>query len=198
MNVILQIDKYFSGGEQLVEKLYKGMPHGKPIMHQHDVAILVQMICCNYGDHLEIGAGHGSSAIAAAVAMNFVNREGKIVCVDPMEGEMAHGSQDEFWENVRAFGVEDRIEFCQQKSHPYPLGDRKFGTALIDGDHSTEAVINDWKNTSNVTLSHIMFHDYGQIHTVQKAVHDVVLPDENWAVSHACGWSLIMKRIKWT
>ena len=150
MNVILQMTKYFPIGEKLVNRLYKDMPHGMPIMHQHDTAILFQMVCHNCGDHLEIGAAHGGSAIVAALAMNGVGREGKIMCVDPMEGELAHGSQDKFWENVRALGVEDRVEFFQQKSHPYPLGERKFGTALIDGDHSTEAVINDWKNVSNV------------------------------------------------
>lgn len=198
MNVILQMDQKFQHGLGIASVLLKKMKHGMPIMHIHDIAILVQMVCDNHGDHLEIGTAHGGSAIAAALAMDFVDREGKIVCVDSMEGELAHGSQDKFWENVRALGVEDRMEFIQQKSHPYPLGERKFGSALIDGDHSTEAVINDWKNVSNVTFSHIMFHDYGQIFTVLKAVRDVVLHDESWAMSHACGWSLIMKRIKWT
>lgn len=198
MNAILQMDKLFNHGESMSRMLVKEMPHGMPIMHQHDIAILVQMVCHNNGDHLEIGAAHGGSAIAAALAMNLVDRDGKVVCVDPMEGELAHGSQDKFWENARALGVEYRMEFFQEKSHPYPLGERKFGTALIDGDHSTEAVINDWKNVSDVTFSHIMLHDYDQIHTVQRAVRDAVLPDENWMVSSACGWSLIMKRIKWT
>jgi hypothetical protein len=102
-----------------------------------------------------------------------------------------------FWENVKIYEIENRIEFHQQKSQPYPLGERKFASALIDGDHSTECVIEDWKNVSKVTLSHIMLHDYGQICTVRKAVRDVVLHDENWAISHVCGWSLIMKRVKW-
>ena len=198
MNVILQYNKSFRYGEDIARKLCKDMIHGMPVMQAHDIAILSQMICYCEGDHLEIGSAFGASAIAAVLAMKFMNRDGKVVCIDPMEGDLALSQAGMFWENVKALGMEDRIEFHQQKSQPYPLGDRKFGSALIDGDHSTECVTEDWKNVSKVTLSHIMLHDYGQIYTVRQAVRDVVLPDENWAVSAACGWSLIMKRVKWT
>jgi tRNA A58 N-methylase Trm61 len=198
MNVILPLDKCFRYGEEVAQRLHREMTHGIAVMQVHDIAILTQMICHNEGDHLEIGTAYGASAIVAALAMEFIGRDGKIVCIDPMEGELAHSSLEVFWQNTKALKVDDKIEFFQQKSQPYPLGDRRFGTALIDGDHSTECVTEDWKNVSNVTLSHIMLHDYGQIFSVRKAVRDVVLPDENWAISHACGWSLIMKRIKWT
>ncbi len=198
MNVILQYNKSFRYGEDIARKLCKDMIHGMPVMQAYDIAILTQMICYCEGDHLEIGSAFGASAIAAVLAMKFINRDGKVVCIDPMEGDLALSQDGMFWENVKALGMEDRIEFHQQKSQPYPLGDRKFGSALIDGDHSTECVTEDWKNVSKVTLSHIMLHDYGQIYTVRRAVRDVVLPDENWAVSAACGWSLIMKRVKWT
>ena len=198
MGVIMPFDRNFRYGEGVFNQLIKEMPHGAPIMHSHDIGMLAQMVCDCDGDHLEIGTAHGGSAIAAALAMSHIDREGKVVCIDPMEGDLAHSSLDMFWENAKHFGVEDRIEFYQAKSNPYPLEDRKFGTALIDGDHSTKCVIEDWKNASKVTLSYVMLHDYDQIHGVRKAVYQTVIPDENWIVSTVCGWSLLMKRIKWT
>lgn len=197
MNVILPIDVCFTYGGIVAAKLSKEMPSGKSIMSQHDVSILMQMVCYCEGDHLEIGSAYGGSAIVAALAMDYRKRDGKVICIDPMEGSLAHNSTEKFWQNIKAFGVQDRIEFHQTKSHPYPLGDRKFGTALIDGDHSTKCVTEDWQNVSNKTLSFIMLHDYGQIHTVRKAIYDTVIPDEDWAVSHVGGMSLIMKRITW-
>ena len=186
-SLILPMGECFKYGEEIARRLYKEMPTGIPVMYQDDMSILTQMICSSQGDHLEIGSAFGGSALVAALAMEHAGRSDTIVCIDPHV-------KDGFWENVEAFGLRKRIMLISKPSHPFPVNGRVFGSAFIDGDHSTIAVNNDWKNTKEIVTDYIMFHDYDGVASVRKAIRDTVVVDKNWAVSHVCGQSLVMKK----
>lgn len=115
------------------------------------------------GDHLEIGTMWGASAILAALTKKEYGLKGNVVVVDPFCDADAggHGQPDAkiFWANMEIMGVEDRIELIEKHSAPWPVGNRKFASALIDGDHQGEWPKTDWNNVRQHAKI-VIFHDY--------------------------------------
>ena len=187
-------DAYYYG-MSLLDTVTKDMCDGKPICCIEDAGLLAQIICNTKGDHLEIGTAYGGSALIAIKAMDYCGRKDKVVCIDPFkEGrrKTAHKAVEmEFWNNIDKFGVRDRIEHIIEFSHPFPIKGRRFETALIDGDHSYEYVLNDWENVKKVVDKYVMFHDFRKS-GVNKTVNEHALQDKRWSLSTLHGWSAVL------
>lgn len=114
------------------------------------------------GDHLEIGAMWGGSAIFTALIKREIGLKGDLYIIDPFTdldaGGFGQPSEAIFWENVKRFNLEKKIRLFVQKSDPFPLKDHKFASALIDGDHRTPWPGLDWSNVSRVA-KFIAVHD---------------------------------------
>lgn len=103
------------------------------------------------GDHLEIGALWGATAIVAALAKKLSGTPGRVVCIDPMEyvhyevwqasirqkitPEVANTIPTVVMRNAEALGVE--LELVRAPSQPWPVSGR-FSSVLIDGWHEGE------------------------------------------------------------
>lgn len=104
------------------------------------------------GNHLEIGSLWGGSALVAAMARRENGKHGVVYCVDPMIPELYEPCSkragnltpermaimpEVFAENMKLFGVEDRVVHIRKKSQPFPeeLEHITFSTAYLDGWH---------------------------------------------------------------
>ena len=111
------------------------------------------------GDHVDIGALYGASAITVALVKKRLGLKGDIYCIDPYDAETRNknvrgtglsspvsATPEELLKNAEFFGVE--LKLIQKPSHPWPeeLKDNVFATAYIDGDHGGEAPTNDFLN----------------------------------------------------
>jgi predicted O-methyltransferase YrrM len=101
---------------------------------------------------LEIGSYMGVSACVIAAALN---REGKLVCVDPWEPRK--GRENPCWtickRELRRRGVLSRVAFLQGYSHEVEIAmpaDLDF--IFVDGDHSYAGMERDW----GIVLRHLM------------------------------------------
>ena len=98
----------------------------------------------NLKSYLEIGYGRGYSSMCAAKAFMELG-EGKVTTVDPIL------EQDEINRVGSIFGKEmmDHITFIKATSQDYlPKVNETFDMVYIDGDHTIDAVRNDWEHTS--------------------------------------------------
>jgi len=195
---LFKFGKPYEFGYALRNQLYREMLDGIPICSREDMGMLVQMIYNSVGDHLEIGSAYGGTMLAALRAMDLREREGKVVCIEPF-GEDTRDTlhkavEREFWRNVEHFGVKDRIEHIKAFSHPFPVEPgRRFGTCLIDGDHHSEYVKNDWFNVKDVVNQYVMFHDYTR-DSVRNIVNQYAAQDPEWVLVAVHGWSAVMLR----
>lgn len=138
---------------------------------EHDNAIIVARYAARDGDHLEIGTLHGGSAILVALTKQLLGFSGKVVCIDPLDGYYKNTmrgmnydpitqvpvSLSTLQENVKRLGVTDRIEIIQARSIPWPIRDREFETAYIDGNHWDGVPMLDWLNVRKVTRQYVAF-----------------------------------------
>lgn len=192
---VLDLTEAYEYGKFLRDNVRTEMPTGKPIMCPEDAGLLSQIIYNSRGnDHLEIGSACGGSAIITLKAMSYCGRNDKIVCIDPFGEDpydMIHKAvEHEFWANIKHFGFEDRVEHIKAFSHPFPIQNRRFATAFIDGDHSYECVLNDWNNLKGIVDNYIMFHDYGKVE-IRKVIDENVAPDKDWLLAAIHGWSAV-------
>lgn len=115
--------------------------------------------------YVEIGVLWGGSLIEAALA------EPNLRCwgIDPFDGyyggrDLYDGNEwrvpniDDVVDNLKAAGVEDRVELVWAYSNPFPLPGMQFDVGLIDGDHSIEAVKQDWESLSKCCAV-VLLHD---------------------------------------
>lgn len=107
---------------------------------------------------LEIGFGRGYSSFCMAKAMCDNNIDGKITTVDP------NFDKDFLNHLTQIFPKKwfDKIEFVQATSDVYfaENPDKKFDFIYIDGDHTHQAVKNDWENTKGKFNKALLFDDY--------------------------------------
>jgi hypothetical protein len=183
-----ELGQAYELGKKLRVSVADEMAHGCPISCPEDMGLLAQIIYDSKdskGGHLEIGSAAGASAIVALRTMEHYGIWGKVVCIDPMKGDV-------FWKNVKHLGLADRIEMINAFSHPFPpkLNGRRFATAFIDGDHAYPHVHNDWLNTKDIVDQYIMFHDYRKI-DVRKVVLETA-QDKDWVLVAIHGWSAVL------
>ena len=176
---------------------------GRMADEQNNTALMAETALCD-GDHLEIGTLHGGSAIVVALAKREAGYSGRVVCIDPLDGyypgTVHHKRRDPISgvpvsfetieENMRRFGVD--LEVIPAYSIPFPLPDRRFATAYIDGDHWNEAPTLDFFNVAQVTDRFITFDNCDAKHPdVQRACR---VAEKIWTPYTRKGITCIVKR----
>lgn len=138
------------------------MKHGRIAMSEQDLDVIRKCVR-GKASYVEIGVLWGGSLIEAALA------EPGLLCwgIDPFIGY--YGGADIYAggntptieavrDNLTDAGVSDRVALVKSKSHPFPVKGIKFDVGLIDGDHSEEAVRQDWQNMKR-RCQVVLFHD---------------------------------------
>jgi len=162
------------------------------------------------GDHLEIGALHGGSAILIALLKKEMGHKGKVYCIDPLDGyykNTAHEcpvdpvtflpvSLEILVQNIRIFSMEKQIIILITKSIPWPnkLKDKIFTTAFIDGDHWHGTPMADWKNVSKRTSGTVIFDNYDKDHPSVLSAGEMACDDPEWDEVFNEGIIYIVKR----
>ena len=115
-------------------------------------------------NYIEIGTLFGGSAILAGLNCN-----GKVYCIDPLDGYYGTGQVDESGilpscaiveENWSRFGLDpERLEVFQHKHPPFPssIEDKRFDVAYIDGGHAYDEVKTDWLELKDRVDKYIIF-----------------------------------------
>lgn len=112
------------------------------------------------GDHVDIGALYGASALTVALTKKKLGLKGDVYCIDPYNAEErdaivsggaglsspVSATAEELLKNAEHFGIE--LKLIQKYSHPWPeeLKDNTFATAYIDGAHGGDGPMNDFLN----------------------------------------------------
>ena len=107
---------------------------------------------------LEIGFGRGYSAFCMAKAMCDHGIDGKITTVDPNFNEEFLKYLSQIFPKIWF----DKIDFVSATSDEYfaKNPDKQYDFIYIDGDHTFQAVKNDWENTKNKFKKALLFDDY--------------------------------------
>ena len=172
------------------------MKHGRIAMSDEDVIALCLMTK-DAKTYVEIGTLWGGSAIEVALA----NPGLRLWCIDPFEGY--YGDIDEWAdrqkptighvrENLEFAGVADRVTLVQASSDPFPLPDMEFDAGFIDGDHSADAVLNDWISLSTRCKA-VAFHDVDDL-SVAGVIEKYVRADEDWKQTYRTKRLICFKR----
>ncbi len=176
----------------------------------HDWGLMAQMLVwVGDGNHLEIGTLFGGSAILAASTKAAFGISGQVTCVDPLTGYYGNPIDVQsntnvtsaiVRENAEIFGVNDRIELITRLSNPWPLGERRFASAFIDGAHDYDTVLSDWSHCSKIVDKAIQFDNYDLRHYQIAQVVMKAIANPEWALLHASGITAIIARpqIIWT
>lgn len=185
---------------KLVHEKIEGRYAGEP----YDWGLTAQMIhWVGGGPHLEIGTLFGGSAILAALTKRRYGLSGSVTCVDPLDGYYGNPidtqsktavTVDTVKANADIFGVLDRIEFVTKLSKPWPLGERRFASAFIDGGHDYDTVMHDWLHCSRVVSKVIQFDNYDARHYQIAQVVRFALGNPEWALLHASGITAILAK----
>lgn len=134
--------------------------------------LLSMVAAAGDGDHIDIGALYGASAIGAALIKKELGLGGQVYCIDPYDAEKralqvmgspetpVSATAEELMANAEFFEVE--LKLIQQNSHPWPeeLEDNVFASAYIDGDHTGKAPLNDFENLRGRTTGYIGTDNY--------------------------------------
>jgi hypothetical protein len=125
------------------------------------------------GDYIEIGSAYGGSAVLAAKAMG--DRPGTVYCIDPFTGMNTLDGIDyairAFWDNVFAFGVEQRVVAFYQHNPPFPIAIHYhlFSVGLIDGSHGGVAPFRDFVELDDRVTDYLLF-DNAEYEEVERAI----------------------------
>lgn len=201
-NTLIKLEDAFSLGVDLGNEISASIV-GRIAGNAPDHGVLAQVIHkAGSGDHLEIGSLYGGSAILAALVKRKYKLAGKVVCIDPMTGYYGKPDPENgllvdeniFWENMKTFGVQDRVELIVGKSQESNLN-RKFVSAFLDGDHSLDGVLGDWVLAQKLVSKFILLDNYdAHFKGVQNAFR-VICQDEAWRCVLVYGISALFERI---
>ena len=128
--------------------------------------------------HVEIGTMFGGSVLAKLDVLQMLEKDHRVVAIDPLEGYYDRGPDPEtglpvdeptFWANVVRFGFSaDRVHLAKCRSDDpaarQAVAGRRVLTLFIDGDHSYEGVRSDWL-TFGPTVApdgYVIFDDYDE------------------------------------
>jgi hypothetical protein len=136
---------------------------GAFLMGEAEATIIACLVGTCEGDHLEIGSAFGGSALLAS----FANPNKKIVMVDPLDGfKTVFTDKSPDFEmllrNVRMFYPDENPFFPHLVKSDQFFEYMNYGTydtCLIDGDHTYENALNDFKEAAKVTKKYIIMHD---------------------------------------
>ena len=148
---------------------------------------ILQKLASNVGDNgliVEIGSAWGWSCTKMAQASNDTVT---IITIDPwslIDKDEWVKREKRFLRNIKPFGK--RIEvvkaFSQDVDVAKLLSGRKIDLLFIDGDHHLNAVRDDYLNYYKYIKKDgvLVFHDYGLLAGVIKAVDRYVIPSGIW------------------
>lgn len=183
-----------------ISKRIEGRSCGKP----HDWGLLSQMIVwARGGPHLEIGTLFGGSAILAACTKRAFGLSGTVTCVDPLDGYYGnpvdvqsdtHVTVEAVEENADMFNVLDLIELVTKPSFPWPLGERHFVSAFIDGSHDYDDVLEDFRVCAQVVKKVIQFDNYDVAQPGVAKVVKMAMGHPDWTLLHASGITVMLAR----
>ncbi len=172
------------------------LKNGRIAMSDEDVIALCLMTK-DAKTYVEIGTLWGGSAIEVALA----NPELRLWCIDIFDGYYGgvdhwSGGQtpslDMVRENLEFAGVADRTTLVKAKSDPFPLAGMEFDAGFIDGDHSADAVLNDWINLSSRCRA-VAFHDVDDP-AVAGVIEKYVRADGDWKQTYRTRRLICFKR----
>lgn len=177
------------------------LQHGSVFMHDDELRMLTRVIGWAQGDHLEIGSMWGGTAIAACVGKEQAGQDdAKVVCIDPFvetdAATRARPTERTFWENIDAAGFRDKVELHVCPSAPWPLHpDRRFGSVLIDGNHTAPWPETDWESARHVT-DLILLHDVNWHAPDVARLHQRVTGGSEWRMREGTRFLYAYERIK--
>lgn len=141
------------------------------------------------GIHVEIGGLWGGTAILAALMQND---NGRVYVIDPVTELGYYGGDDpltktrptvkDLYSNFVKCGVEHKICHIDKQSYPWPsISD--CDTAFIDGDHSFEAVYQDWMNVQARCSKYIVFDNVEPRYSGVEHVFTLACNHPGWKLS---------------
>jgi len=124
---------------------------------------------------LEIGFGRGYSTFCAAKAMSDHGIDGKITTVDTnLNDDFLNSLAQVFPKNWF-----DKIEFVKSTSDVFfKENNKKYDFIYIDGDHTYDAVKNDWNNSKNIYNNFLLFDDYHLPTKTEKDIECAMVIDD--------------------
>ena len=200
---IFELNEAFKYGTEMGMYISRGI-EGRSCGSPYDWGLLSQMIVwAGGGPHLEIGTLFGGSAILAACTQKKFGLNGHVTCVDPLKGYYGNPldvqsdtnvSIEIVKRNAEQFGVLDDIELVTLPSFPWPLGERQFVSAFIDGSHIYDAVLKDWLHCAERVKKIIQFDNYDVVHHGVAQVVKLAIEHPDWTLLHASGVTAILAR----
>ena len=147
------------------------------------------------GDYIEIGVGAGGSLILVGKIREAFGITGGITGIDPFDARYNREphwicSKEKCERHLADFGVE--AELIQSVSQPWPLPDRTFSCALIDGDHQNRMPQMDYLSLRDIVTGQIMFHHANLMDDVIEAVEWA--EQDGWKVRMRLGKSVLMEK----
>ncbi len=168
----------------------------------------VQGLC-----HIEIGVLFGAGVIFACEATRSAGRRIPVVAIDPFEGYYgAHldpvskleVTVQRFRDNLALFELEDEVEvvrgFSDDPEVYEPYQTRRVASLLVDGSHSYEGVLSDWRRFGQLVVpgGYVLLDDYNNPSwpEVTRCIDAEILPAlaGDWSVRLAFGRSLLLQR----
>jgi Methyltransferase domain len=170
---------------------------------------------CRDANHIEIGVLFGAGVISAHTATRLAGNCAPIVAIDPFEGYYGASvdpvsklevTEQRFRENLAVFDIPtDDIKLVRGLSTDPKIIQHcrsyKARSLLIDGDHSYEGVLSDWKNYSPLVLrdGYVLVDDYNNPHwpEIARCVDKEILPNlrAEWVTKLEFGRSLLLQRV---
>lgn len=185
--------------------------NGRLALEEYSIQCLVDAIeKSGEGDHLEIGALFGGSAIAAALAKSKLGYSGTVYSIDPFDGyyngtvwcpkskkdpiSNVFPSLEIAQRNASACGV--HVTFVKAYSLPFPenLEGKEFVTALIDGNHWNGYPLKDWLAIKDRVAKRVLFDDHDNKHQSVKEACATASKDSEWEEELGTGKIYIVRR----
>ena len=197
--------------QQIIAQVKNGMIGRMADLEDGTLKMLLAVAESGNGDHLEIGTLFGGSAVAAVMMKKSLGLQGRVVCLDPLDGFYIGSpmeanidpvtrlpiNAETVWENAGIFDVADRLEIIQKRSSPWPkeLHGRQFASAYIDGDHWGDSPLDDWQNAAPSVRDFIIFDNYAPTHPDVMRACKVTEQYPDWECVYAGGITFIVERI---
>lgn len=162
-----------------------------------DTAVLAAAVeIAGDGNHLEIGAFMGGTAIVSALVKQATKKEGQIVCLDNFSymSEEFEVGPELIMSNARLFGVDHRIQVVRGNTHPWTLAGT-FVSTHVDAAHDYDNALRDITTAMRITKKIITVHDYDRGHDgVVQAVSQAASQASNWVLGLITGHTAVFVR----
>lgn len=162
-----------------------------PVLHRYASALEPGDVC------VEVGTGYGCSATVLALSSS---PEVRIVTIDDGRTYVGLGrtTKERYEKRVRSIlkdRVPDRVEFICEDANKVEW-DERINLLFIDGDHPFENVKADFLKWGPFVAvdGHVLFHDYGVLHSIRDCVNQVVIPQGCWTMVEVAPKICVLRR----